>query len=201
MLKKSFFWTWVLVGLILAFQYNSSPLGLYDDNLEEEKDFNEIISIIEIKKNELSGSSKHLEESVKVLTSNKIKKYDNFNTLELESWNKEIIGDWLEIILDWQITASDLRDLVNVLRESQSKAISIWPQRVIYKTSIIDLKDAILVWNTRMKLPISVKAIWDATRTSIRIIQSSLLASLFEKEENQEVEIEIVEKQLTIPKI
>lgn len=202
MTKKPFFITGTLIGLIIAFQYTSDPLVLFDDKLEQEKDFDRIILMLEQEKILISEKLESLQAKVSLLSKTKAINTEEFNILELEAGRKEVSWEWYNLSISWDVTASDLRDLINVLSEPHVQAVAVWSQRVIYSTPIIDIKDVILVWNSRFTSPIIVHVIWDTDVIRARLSVSPILTKLWKKHDEGKVEIvESETKNITIPKI
>lgn len=201
MIKKLFFIIGTLVWLIIAFQYSSNPLVPFDDRLEQEKDFKEIVSTLEKENIFIKGKLEDLRAKVSLLTKTKELAFEDFAKLENEAWLNDVKWLWVQIKLSWNVIASDLRDLINVLREIQVSAISVWEQRVIFSTPIIDLKDVILVWNTRLKSPFSVFVYWDSKRISSWIAASPILSNFLKRNKEKIIQVELVETEVSIPKI
>ena len=204
MIKKPviIFFTWLIIWLFIAFQYSSDQLIPFDDKLGQENDFKEIISILDSDKVWLNNQLNDLEKEVFLITKWKEQSYDDFDELKIEAWQwDDLTWNWVEMNIKWSVNASNLRDLINVLREIGVDAIAVWSQRVIYSTPIIDLNDTILVWNTRFKSPIIIYAIWDINQISSIVSDSPILKSLREKSIAWEIEVELIKKDVVIPKI
>lgn len=195
--KYIFFVLWTIIWLVMAFQYNSKPLSPFDDVLEQQRDLEKILSLLEIEKNEYEAKiiwyEKLLSEQSKVSWMP-----SDYEELRNEAWLTEITWEWIEMSISWDISWSDLRDIVNVLRWSYAKAISIWRERILYNTSIIDLKDAILVGNIRMKPPINIKVIWEADIIKSQMTLNEGLKWLLAKIKLGSVKVAVDQKMLSI---
>lgn len=88
--------------------------------------------------------------------------------------NREQTG----VILDALVQASDLRDIVNVLRASASSAISINSQRVLPTTSIVAVGNSILVNNFYITAPFTISAVGDASFIIQRLRDKAILDGL-----------------------
>lgn len=196
------FFTWLIIWLFITFQYFSDQLISFDDKLGQNIDFKEIISILDTEAFVLNERLSDIEEKVNLITKGKEQNYEDYEELKIEAGQWELI-EWngLEIRISWSVNGSDLRDLINVLREVWVRAIAIWSQRVIYSTPIIDLSNAILVWNTRFKSPLSIFVIWDINQISSIISVSPILKEFFEKSIAWDVKVELIEKEVVIPKM
>lgn len=76
------------------------------------------------------------------------------------------------------VNASDLRDLVNLLRSAKVDAIAINDQRVIASSSITSVGNTILVNNYNLLPPFNIIAIGDADLIMQRLNDSSTLPDL-----------------------
>lgn len=201
-MKKSFFITWTVIWLIIAFQYNSEVSDPFDDKLAQENDFKEIISILDSERINLQSEYNELEEKIWWISFN-YKNIDQEKLIEMQKnlWTNEVQWQWVEINISWDVLASHLRDLVNVLREIWNEWIVIWQQRIIYNTPIIDLKTAILVWNTRMKAPITISVIWDWKRIISWISENPILKEFLNKNNSRQIKVEVIPKDILLPKI
>ncbi len=122
----------------------------------------------------------------------------------------EINGEGLEIILDDSplikrtnlvepndsnlIQASDLRDTVNVLNAARADGISINNQRIISSSSIISVGTTILVNNSHIAPPFTIKAVGDWEIMLQRLQNRNLLPELYSKKEKSELLFEIFKK-------
>ena len=159
------------------------------------------IDIIEKDNFELTDELNLLESKLWSYSNNTEISIETIANLENQAWVNDVEWDWVEIVLNWEVNWSHLRDLVNVLRGVQVKAIAIWNQRVIYSTPIIDLSNAILVWNTRFRSPITINVIWDYKRIKSKIELSELMKDAIWDDATNWVELELVEKNVKIPRI
>lgn len=88
--------------------------------------------------------------------------------------NREQTG----VILDALVQASDLRDIVNVLRASAASAIAINNQRVLPTTSIVAVGNSILVNNFYITAPFTISAVGDMSFITQRLRDKTILDGL-----------------------
>lgn len=88
------------------------------------------------------------------------------------------------------VHASDLRDVVNVLRSAGAKAISINDQRIIASTPISSVGNTILVNNFHLLPPFTISAIGDAELIMQRLNDPSVLPDIQKRVEDLNVQFE-----------
>lgn len=145
------------------------------ENMREDELRTEIISF----KQKIEETTKQLEE-----TNQKIAEYEETITTdkkasellveELKQQNdilgkNDVKGSGVVVTLtdtnEQKITAEDLRELINKLKEDGAEAISINGQRVVYDSYIVDIADTFLRINGNEEIvsPYEVKAIGNPT--------------------------------------
>lgn len=223
-MKKNFFVILLIVGfitgLLLTWQFSAEvPLsGNFPiDEATAKKDLFKIFldeqaylqSRIVFLRNETGDAQKKIEyqsESSNVSLLDELKK---------EVGLSEISGAGLEITLDDSpfshreganitdtdlVQAADIRDIVNVLRASDSKAISVNNQRIIATSTISSVGTTLLVNNSYLAPPFVISAVGDTDVMIQRLSNKDLLASLYRRGRDSNIIFEISTKDfVTVP--
>jgi len=108
----------------------------------------------------------------------------------------EISGAGLEVVLDDSpftvrregenagsnlVQASDIRDVVNLLRAARAEAISVNDQRIIANSPISSVGSTVLVNNAHITPPFKIKALGDADLMLQRLLSENLLPNLYKR--------------------
>lgn len=210
----------ILIGIFLAFHFGTaSPLGgpLPSDEVESRdaliKDFldeqgylqSKIVSLrneIESAQGEISIQSEEYGLSVLEKLKEDIglteKRGTGLSILLDDS--PSVSRDALEVSDHELIQASDLRDVVNLLRAAGAEAISVNSQRVIATTPISSVGTTILINNVYITPPFNINAVGDKDVLLQRVLNKELLPSLYEKGIKNNIIFEIALKDMiTIP--
>jgi len=131
-------------------------------------------------RSKIDDSQKTLEEHSKTATIEKL------NNLKKDIGLTEIKGSGVEILLrdsknSGLVQASDVRDIVNLLRAAKASAISVNNQRIISTSTISSVGTAILVNNSYIVPPIYISAVGDQDMIMQRITNQSLLPSIYDR--------------------
>lgn len=98
------------------------------------------------------------------------------------------------------IHASDLRDIVNVLRAAKAEAIAINDQRIIASTPITSVGNTILVNNFHLLPPFTVSAVGDSELIMQRLNDPSTLPDLQQRTQDLNIQLNAeVKEGLLIP--
>ena len=96
--------------------------------------------------------------------------------------------------------ASDLRDLVSLLRGSGAEAISINDERVVATTAIDCIVNTILVNETRLSNPFVVKAVGDAEKLARLVNDAQILQDLHRRVLSEGVVFRVeTQSEVTVP--
>lgn len=87
------------------------------------------------------------------------------------------------------IHASDLRDIVNLLRTAKAQAIAINDQRIIATTSITSVGNTILVNNFHLLPPFTITAVGDPELIVQRLNDPSALPDLQQRAEDLNIQL------------
>lgn len=98
------------------------------------------------------------------------------------------------------VQASDLRDIVNLLRSAKSQAIAINDQRIISSTPITSLGNTILVNNVHLLPPFNIVAIGDSGLILQQITDAAALPDLNKRVKKNKLQFDIkVKNGLIVP--
>ncbi len=194
----------VLIGALLAAQLKSSVVSnsYIVDEINAQKDlltsFDEDRTVL---KNKITALRNQIEAKRTELASQ-----GNSTTLsELERLKAEndlavVRGEGLEITLSdgnvnkykdaGTIHAADLRDLINVIRTTKSKAIAINGQRVTVNTTINTVGNVIMVNKSRINQPYVISAIGDPQLITSRLSDSDSYPDLYQRIKDEKVEFD-----------
>jgi len=211
------------VGLLLVSQYQANPLTITTDKFHEAQDQEEILEILNKDQNLLKTNIANLREKLNKLQSQDIKAEDQeaIQTLKKQIGLIAVSGTGVQIILNDSpdvirenldvnnealVHASDLRDLINLLRVSQAEAISINGQRILINSPISCVGNSILVNNSNLLPPFQIDAVGDASVLMTQI-KNNLIGIhkrtmdnnlIFKFEKKEELQIPIYNGDLTM---
>lgn len=210
----TFIVTGLIMGLLLTWQFSTripvegdfpgdeaaAASDLLKSFLDEQSYFqSRIVSLrkqIEDSQNSLESQS----ESVNL---------ELLENLKYEIGLTEVSGEGLEITLndsplakkdgvavtDRQlVSASDIRDIVNVLNAANSDAIAINNQRIIATSPVSSVGTTILVNNAHSSAPFVISAVGDTEIMLQRLLNKSLLPAIYEKLQTGDIVFEIYKK-------
>jgi len=150
-------------------------------------------------RSKLEEAQKTIEEHSKIAT---IEKLDD---LKKDVGLSEIHGKGLEIFINdvkpsGLVQASDIRDVVNLLRASHTEGISVNNQRIISTSSISSVGNALLVNNSYVVPPIYIHAIGNQQTMLQKLLNKTLLQDIYNRLEKKNIIFQISAKSnLVIP--
>lgn len=98
------------------------------------------------------------------------------------------------------IQASDIRDVINIIRSADSTGISLNKQRIIATSTIASVGTTILVNNSKIAAPFIIDAVGDSDLIIQKLLDSQLLQSLYNRQKNGNVVMKIsVKNSVSIP--
>lgn len=175
-----FFLAGLLIGVLLVFQLKSTiqtessyPLDEYEFQKSLVESFVQDQAELQTNLAELQASVE--QEEAKMATYNSADS-EYFQTLQASLGLTELVGSGIEIILedsatisrdDWIVDsnglvhASDLRDLVNLLRTFPITGLSINDQRIVTSTPIMSAGNTILINNFNVVPPFKIQILTD----------------------------------------
>jgi len=189
--------TGVFIGILVTTQFKSSlPTSsyIYDEVAVQKELIKEYTDDQALLKSKIVSLRSKIEEN-----QNKIRQSTANNNLEtLKALKKDVgletakgngilikIDDGVfvkreapETVGDSLVAASDLRDIVNLLRTTGAEAIAINDQRIIATTTITSVGNTILVNNYNMLPPFNISAIGDQEIMMQRLNDNSSLPEL-----------------------
>ncbi len=211
--------TGVFVGLLLTMQFKSSiPTSVFPtDELEAQQNLIEsYIADQALLKTKIVNLRSQIDEAQQ--QSEALVQDNNLETLKnlkKEMGLEPVRGKGIEISLSdgvfvnrdssesisqSLIHASDLRDIVNILRTAKAEGISINDQRVIASTPITSVGNTILVNNFHLLPPFTVSAIGDQELLMQRLNDPTSLPDLQKRSGEMKIQFETVLKEgISIP--
>ena len=168
------------VGLLGISQYQAKPLTITTDKFTEARDQEEILEILNKEQNLLKTNISSLREKLNEIQSKDIKEEDQEAIQKLKERiglvavagpgvqvilndSLDVVRENLDVNNDALVHASDLRDVINLLRVSQAEAISINGQRILINSPISCVGNSILVNNSNLLPPFQIEAVGDAS--------------------------------------
>jgi uncharacterized protein YlxW (UPF0749 family) len=214
-----FIMTGIFIGYLLTIQMKSSiPSTSYI--YDELKAQNELIDSYIADQSLLKDKMLFLRGEIEKAQDNINSSLDGNNLETLKELKKEmgldsVSGEGIEIILDdgelidranietatqSLVNASDLRDIVNVLRTGKAKAIAINDQRVISSTAITSVGSTILVNNFNLLPPVRITAIGNPDLLLNRIKDTASLPDLQKRAKELKIKFSVSkEKGIVMP--
>lgn len=217
--KFVFIVTGVFIGMLVTSQFKSAvPTGsyLYDQLTIQKELIQSFIDDQTLLKSKIVSLRKKIEENQE-----KIRMTSEQNNLEILRELKKDIGletakgdgvvislndglfvnrDNAENINQSLVHASDLRDLVNLLRTAEVNALAINDQRVIASTPITAVGNTILVNNFHLLPPFTIQAIGDQELIAQRLKDPSVLPDLQKRVKELNIQYSVENKtNLVIP--
>ncbi|MBD3328215.1 DUF881 domain-containing protein [Candidatus Peregrinibacteria bacterium] len=202
--------TGVLIGLLLTMQFKSSiPASTFvSDEIEAQKEIvDSFLADQSLLKNKIVGlretiAEKQDEAKIYVEENNLEKLKQLKNVIGLESMRGPGVlislddGPFIdrsnaERISQSLINASDLRDVVNLLRAADAEAISINDQRIIATTPITSVGNTILVNNFHLLPPFDISAIGEAELILQRLDEEGTLTDLKKRANELKINMDI----------
>jgi uncharacterized protein YlxW (UPF0749 family) len=214
-----FILTGVFIGMLLTFQFRSSipatvfPTDVLEAQTELIDSFISDQGLLKTKIVTLRTQINEAQEQAKVYVEDT--NLEVLKVLKQDMGLEQVRGPGVEITLSdgafvnresadeisqSMIHASDLRDLVNVLRTAKVDAIAINDQRIIASTPITSVGNTILVNNFHLLPPFSVAAVGDQELIMQRLNDSSALPDLQKRASELKIQYKAEEKDgLTAP--
>ncbi|PIZ76608.1 hypothetical protein COY05_00705 [Candidatus Peregrinibacteria bacterium CG_4_10_14_0_2_um_filter_38_24] len=208
------------LGLLLTWQFKTEvpkgstfPVDEIDTRKDLLKNFLDEQAYAQSKivflRNEIEKSQSLIESKTKdvnIETLDKLKRKIGLSVAE---------GEGVEIVIDdgptasregaeisdtLLVQASDLRDLVNMLNSAKSDAISVNNQRIIAESSISSIGTSILINNTYISPPFTIKAVGDSGSIMQRIMNEALFPLIYKRSKKGEIRFKAEPKAfLSIP--
>ncbi len=211
LISGMFIATGVLVGMLITMQFKSAiPATMFPvDELKAQKELIDSyvsdqgllktkITNLRNQIDEARGQSAELAKDNNLETLNSLKKDMG---LELARGPGVLISlndgmfvnrDSAEAISQSLIHASDLRDIVNILRTARAEAIAINDQRIIASTPITSVGNTILVNNFHLLPPFTVTAIGDSEVLLQRLNDPTSLPDMQKRAGEMKIQFEAV---------
>tara|TARA_B100000315_G_C14510953_1_gene556920 strand:- start:33 stop:764 length:732 start_codon:yes stop_codon:yes gene_type:complete len=217
----SFILAGLLIGLFLTLQLRSPvvsvssyPLDEYEFQLSLVQTFIDEQIDLETRLNELNLQVEEAEESVSNLYSSVDAEY--LQGLKKTLGLTEVSGQGIEIVLDDSegieredvvvdasklIQASDLRDIINLLRTFPHEGIAINEQRIVAATAISGAGNSILINNFHVAPPFTIKVITDLPISVLQQLSNQeVLPSLYDRVDSNGLEFKFKEgDEMTLP--
>jgi len=189
--------TGIFVGLLLTMQFKSSmPTALFPaDELQAQRELIESYvsdqGLLKSKIVSLRSQTEEAQENAKAIV--QVANLEILKTLKKDMGLELLRGPGVQIdvndgvfvnrdsadeVSQSMIHASDLRDIVNILRTAKVEGIAINDQRILSSTPITSVGNTILVNNFHLLPPFTITAIGDADLIMQRINDPSSLPDL-----------------------
>lgn len=199
--------TGIFIGLLMTAQFRSSiPSSSYlSDRISAQQEL--IKSFIDdqglLKSKIVTLREKIDEQQQKIKASSQTNNLEILATLKKDMGLETVKGAGVEITLNdgafvnresaenldqSLIHASDLRDIVNLLRTAKAEAISINDQRIIASTSITSVGNTILANNFHLLPPFNITAIGDSELILQRLNDQTSLPDLLKRAQELKVQ-------------
>ncbi len=139
--------------------------------------------------------------------------FDRLEALKRDIGLTEVRGEGLQILLGDSpvairsgaeasdvhlIQASEIRDVVNILFASGADAVSVNNQRVIATSPISSVGTTILVNNSHIAPPFTIRAVGDTEIMLQRLLNRDSLPAIYEKMRKQGIKFEILKKNVVV---
>jgi len=154
-------------------------------------------------RSKIDATQKTIENHIKTANVEKL------DELKKEMGITEIKGKGLEILIDdgklnqkdtnknlgdALVQASDIRDIVNILRASHAEGISVNNQRIISTSAISSVGTALLVNNSYIIPPIYIHAVGDQEMMLQRLLNKTLIPSIYDRRAKKNIIFQIITK-------
>lgn len=216
-----FFIAGLLIGLFLTLQFKSEvlnvssyPLDEYEFQLELVQSFMDDQTALEEQLNTLNQQVEEAEERISSPLSSMHASY--LQSLKDTLGLSEVSGQGIEIILDDNpnvdrnevivdpsslIHASDLRDLINLLRTFPNSGIAINGQRIVASTAILSAGNSLLINNFHVAPPFEIRMITDVPVLVLQKLSiEEELPSVYSRAQSNGLEFKFKEESyLTLP--
>lgn len=201
----------IFVGLLVTTQFRSAPPVSSSYPLEEIEAQNELIKSYTdeqgVLKSRIVSLRSRIDEAIEqnqMITQNA--NIEKLNELKRIIGLTDLSGDGFIVQLDdspfidrenlageegGYVYAADLRDMVNLLRANNVDGIAINDQRIISTTSINSVGSTILVNNSKLSPPFSIKVVGDYESFVRRISEPSVLSDLQKRVRENGIQFEI----------
>jgi uncharacterized protein YlxW (UPF0749 family) len=208
--------TGIAIGLLLTIQFRSSipAATFYSDQLQAQEELiDSYIADQGLLKTKIVGLREQIEEAQQKTHTGDL---ETLQSLKNEIGLEVVKGPGVEIYLDdgifvnredpetisqSLIHASDLRDIINILRIAKVSAIAINDQRIIASTPINSVGNTIMVNNFNLAPPFSIAAIGDDELIMQRFNDPLTALDLQKRANDLNIQFEIkIKEGLLIPK-
>ena len=189
-----------LIGILVSTQYKSTYAIDYSDPGVNDRKLimDTLLNEQSLFKTQITTLREQLDGIQDNLRSGKQKTdlIEYINLLENEVGLKHVIGKGVVLILDDSplvqrelldvnnaslVHAADLRDVINVLRNSQVEAIAINDQRIISETPIVCVGNSILVNDTHLVPPFVISVIGEPEVIANNLKNKNLLSGIWDR--------------------
>ncbi|MFC1616348.1 DUF881 domain-containing protein [Patescibacteria group bacterium] len=200
-LVGAFFITGLLVGVLIAWQFKTDvPMATNfpSDEIEAKdtliKSFMDEQSYLQSRIVTLRQDINGAQELV--ATQSEAASLALLEGLKIDVGLSEVVGEGIEIYLDDSplanrddveltdtllVQAADIRDLVNFLFSSNADAVSVNEQRIIATTPIYSVGASILINNTYLTPPFTIKAVGDKKLMAKRLRNKEAMPAFFDR--------------------
>lgn len=221
-MRKEFFLTFLVtgavIGLLLTLQFKTKiPLvGNFpsDEVIAKQDLLKSFLDEQSYLQSRIVSLRKEMEEmQSKLENQTETVNFEYLESIKNDIGLTEVRGEGLEIFLDDSqfairdgaevsdaqlVQASDIRDVLNILFAADTEAISINNQRVIATSPISSVGTTILVNNSHIAPPFTVRAVGDTDIMIQRLLNKNLLSSVYDKREKRKIKFEIFKKNMVI---
>jgi uncharacterized protein YlxW (UPF0749 family) len=201
----------ILIGILIIVQFKTAtPLGssypvdlieaqkeLIKDYIDEENAVKSRIVSLRKKIDENLEKNQAISQTANLERLNELKKEIGLTAIEGDGYiiklddspfiNREIIEDEEAGI----VYASDIRDVVNLLRAQHVKGIAINDQRIIATSSITSVGNTVLVNNSHLAPPFYISAIGEYESLVHRLEESNTLTDLQKRVKENGIQFDI----------
>jgi len=219
-LTSAFVFTGILLGGLIALQFRTNvPAGntfvadeveakeaLFDEFLDEQAYLQDRVTTLreEIDKIQSEIKENSQESNIKLLDSLKYK----VGLTEIRGKGLKITlsdspfayREGAEVTDNLLVQASDLRDIVNIVKASNANAVSINGQRIIATSPISAVGTKMLVNNSYISPPFIISAVGDTDTMLQRLLNEPLLPSIYERSSQGDIVFKIaIKERITVP--
>ncbi|MBD3360621.1 DUF881 domain-containing protein [Candidatus Peregrinibacteria bacterium] len=215
-----FLFTGLFVGLLFTWQFLSNASVVSDFPADEMEARDELFKDFLDEQSYLQSRIVFLREEIEDFQSevelqSEVSNVEVLEDLKRDVGLSEVQGEGIEILLDDSpfalrsgsevsdvelVQAADIRDIVNILYAANAEAISVNNQRIIATSPISSVGTTLLINNSYVAPPFTIKAIGDTEIMLERLLNENFLTSLFDRIRKYKVFFEVsVKNWLTIP--
>lgn len=221
-MKNNFFATFLIaglvVGLLATLQFKTKiPIagGFPSDEVVAKQDLlKSFLDEQSYLQSRIVSLRKELVKTQDVIDAQtEVANFDRLEALKRDIGLTEVRGEGLQILLGDSpvairsgaeasdvhlIQASEIRDVVNILFASGADAVSVNNQRVIATSPISSVGTTILVNNSHIAPPFTIRAVGDTEIMLQRLLNRDSLPAIYEKMRKQGIKFEILKKNVVV---